>query len=170
MKNEKCKESLQKLLDGSGSVDIDVEKGRILIETDVPWSILVEKLESTGRKVALTGFSGGQSAVSMISVCPSPNLDIKGVVRFCSAEKGAVIDGVVDGLEANKKFNFNINECGDISAKCDSIGNELHSNSIEANEMGRSTFRFVDDNIDVGGIIGRSVSITSITNERYIGN
>uniref|UniRef100_A0A336LLL1 superoxide dismutase n=1 Tax=Culicoides sonorensis TaxID=179676 RepID=A0A336LLL1_CULSO len=148
-----------------GSVEFDRKIGSVVVETEnTPWNVIQSKIEATGRRAVLTGF-GGQSCVSIINTGKSA---LNGVVRICSVSsenKGSVIDGVVDGLEAHKKYRFNIHECGDLSNGCESVGNVFSQSSveeklIEADNNGRLSFRILDKFLNVSDLIGRSVVIS----------
>lgn len=109
---------------------------------------------------------------------------ITGVIRFSTVpddkrSSGCVVDGVIDGLEPGL-HGLHIHECGDISNGCASLGphynprNARHGSpdngidqrhagdlgNIEADTGGRAKFRFVDQVVGVGEIIGRSVVVT----------
>ncbi|KAH8340175.1 hypothetical protein KR067_012380, partial [Drosophila pandora] len=176
--------SLEAALTGLGEFEIDPQQGRVIIQTQRPWSEVHDKIEATGLTAVLSGF-GGQSAVALINTTGSvvDKTPVQGVVRFTTItakEPGAVVDGVVDGL-APGLHGFHIHECGDTSAGCASVGAhynprqsphgsptggaaERHAGdlgNIRADESGRATFRFVDPILEVWDIIGRSVVITS---------
>lgn len=156
-------------LNGVGHVDWDLKEGRVIVETEnTPWHEIQMKIESTGRKAVLTGF-GGQSCVSIIDTGKLKSL--KGVIRFCSVTKsgsGCVIDGVVDGLEPNRRHVINVHECGDISNGCESVGDVFEPSKkiqkeITVDQDGRASFRLQDDNLTVSDLIGRSVVISQNT-------
>lgn len=131
----------------------------------------------------MAGF-GGQSAVVIINNTGSDvdKTPIRGVIRFCSisSEKGVVIDGTIDGLTPGL-HGLHIHESGDVSGGCSTVGdhynprgsphggpdddvNSRHAGdlgNIRSDTTGRSTFRFINDLLDVGEIIGRSVVVTS---------
>ncbi|KAH8402338.1 hypothetical protein KR009_011431, partial [Drosophila setifemur] len=176
--------SLQAALDGVGQIDIDPQEGRVVVQTQRPWSEVHDKIEATGRKAVLSGF-GGQSAVALINTTGSvvDKTPVQGVVRFTTItakEPGVVVDGVVDGLEPGL-HGFHIHESGDTSAGCESVGDHYNPRqsphgsptdassarhagdlgNIRADESGRATFRFVDPVLEVWDIIGRAVVITS---------
>ncbi|XP_041563733.1 copper chaperone for superoxide dismutase isoform X1 [Drosophila elegans] len=175
--------ALRSALDGVGQVEIDTQEGRVIVQTQRPWSEIHDKIEATGRKAVLSGF-GGQSAVALINTTGSvvDRTPIQGVVRFTTItaqEPGVVVDGVVDGLTPGL-HGFHIHESGDTSAGCSSVGEhynprqsphgsptsaatERHAGdlgNIRADESGRATFRFVDPVLEVWDIIGRAVVIT----------
>lgn len=53
-----CAEKVKKSLNDVGSVDIDVEKGRVVVNSNLPWAEIQEKIEQTGRRAVLAGFGG----------------------------------------------------------------------------------------------------------------
>ncbi|KAH8300632.1 hypothetical protein KR018_000089, partial [Drosophila ironensis] len=177
-------DSLREALADFGPVEIDDQVGRVIVQTQRPWSEVFDRIEDTGRKAVLSGF-GGQSAVALINTTGSvvDRTPIQGVVRFTSITNeapGVVVDGVVDGLEPGQ-HGFHIHECGDTSAGCSSVGghynprqsphggqtageDERHAGdlgNIRADESGRATFRFVDPILEMMDIVGRSVVITA---------
>lgn len=177
--------ALRSALDGVGQVEIDTQEGRVIIQTQRPWSEIQDKIEATGVRAVLSGF-GGQSAVALINTTGSvvDKTPIQGVVRFTTitADKkpGVVVDGVVDGLSPGL-HGLHIHESGDTSAGCSSVGEhynprqsphgspaagaeERHAGdlgNIRADENGRATFRFVDPVLEVWDIIGRAVVLTA---------
>lgn len=176
MHGEKCADAIRLALAGMGDLELDSTKGRVVLRTLEPWSIALERIERTGRKAVLVGF-GGQSAVSIIT--PSGNLldrsSVQGVVRYSSIrnddQPGLVVDGVVDGLKPGK-HSLHIHEAGDTSAGCASLGERYWPEessgefnpsvgSIEADDNGRATFRYIDPTFRMSDIIGRSVVIKS---------
>ncbi|KFB47031.1 AGAP007026-PA-like protein [Anopheles sinensis] len=149
--------------------EIDVKKGSVLIETTLPWLEVHNRIEATGRRAVLTGF-GGQSAVAEVNH-GNESTNVRGVVRFCtlsndSTQKGAVVDGTIDGLTHNGRYQLNVHECGDISDGCNSVGDILDSKPITSDGDGRATIRFVNEQLDVNDLIGRSVVITEVAGEQ----
>lgn len=180
MHGDKCAEAIRKALSGMGDLEMDSNKGRVVLHTLEPWSVALEKIERTGRKAVLVGF-GGQSAVSIIT--PTGNIldrtSVQGVVRFSSIrnddQPGLVVDGVVDGLKPGK-HSLHIHETGDTSAGCASLGERywpeessreinLNMGNIQAEDNGRATFRYIDPTFRMSDIIGRSVVIKSPANQ-----
>ncbi|XP_062542778.1 copper chaperone for superoxide dismutase [Armigeres subalbatus] len=165
----KCADKIRTALDGLGEVDIDLAKGSVLVQTTLPWIEIQRLIEGTGRRAVLSGF-GGQSAVAIVAH-GNESSKVQGVVRFCALadnQKGAVVDGVIDGLEASRPYMLNVHECGDISAGCASVGVVYDSNDIESDENGRATIRFVNDRLAVWDIIGRSVVITEVSEDKRL--
>lgn len=59
MSGSGCAEKVQNSLqDVGGSVQIDVPTGRVVVNTDLPWVEIQEKIERTGRRAVLSGFGG----------------------------------------------------------------------------------------------------------------
>ncbi|XP_058838463.1 copper chaperone for superoxide dismutase [Topomyia yanbarensis] len=164
---QKCVEKVRYALADVGQVQIDADKGSVLVETSLPWTEIQRKIEDTGRKAVLSGF-GGQSAVSIVDH-GNKSTGVRGVVRFCAlAEQGVVVDGVIDGLEESKPYRLNVHECGDISDGCDSVGSVYNSSNINSDENGRATVRFVNKRLAVWDIIGRSVVIAESDEDRRL--
>lgn len=175
-----------KELDGVNRVEISLEKGSVVVESSLPSSVLLEKIESTGRKAVLKGYGGTleqpkvtSAAVAMLggTIGYSRSPLLKGVVRFVQSGDSCVIDGTVDGLSPGM-HGLHIHECGDLSQGCHGIGDhfdlsrsqhggpddkERHTGdlgNIEADNNGRAQFRFIDHMINVYDIIGRSLVVT----------
>lgn len=53
-----CATKVEQSLKDVGSVEIDVPKGRVIVNSDLPWIEIQEKIEKTGRKAVLSGFGG----------------------------------------------------------------------------------------------------------------
>ncbi|XP_022223609.2 copper chaperone for superoxide dismutase [Drosophila obscura] len=185
--------TLRKALDGLGEVDVDIQEGRVIIQTESPWSEVHDKIEATGRKAVLSGFGGGQSAVALINTTGSvvDRTPVQGVVRFTAIspkEPGVLVDVVVDGLEPGL-HGFHIHESGDVSSGCASVGDhynprqsrhgspeasakERHAGdlgNLRADESGRAKIRFVDAVLEVAEIIGRAVVITAGADDLGLG-
>jgi copper chaperone for superoxide dismutase len=167
MSGKGCENLIRKSLQDVKIVDIDSTTGRIVVETNLPWTHIKEHIESTGKRAVLTGF-GGQSAVAIVDKGPA---NICGVIRFCSIdnkETGCVLDGVLDGLEPNKEHSVNVHECGDLTQGCKNVGDIYGRPNIEGNtlitadENGRTAFRFINKNLSVSEIIGRSVVVSPV--------
>ncbi|EAT38696.1 AAEL009436-PA [Aedes aegypti] len=165
----KYADKVRTALEGVGKVDIDVDKGSVLVDTALPWTEVHRLIENTGRRAVLSGF-GGQSAVAMVDHGNELS-KVRGVVRFCALstnEQGAVVDGVIDGLQEARPYKLNVHECGDISEGCASVGEVYDSNDIQSDETGRATIRFVNDRLAVWDLIGRSVVITEAEGDRRL--
>lgn len=95
----------------------------------------------------------------------SSDESVKGVIRFSSptAEtKDLVVDGVIDGLQPDKLFHIQIHECGDLSKGCESVGDMYGARRLgmkQANDQGRMSFRFTDNQFSISDLVGRSVVV-----------
>lgn len=111
-----CVEAVKKALEGDSNikdVNIDFEKGSVVVKTSMSTLEIQEKLESTGRKVVVRGYGGTSAGVAILD---TGNAKIQGVVRFVQATPSScIIDGTIDGLEPNVQHLLTINECGDLS-------------------------------------------------------
>ncbi|XP_076626329.1 copper chaperone for superoxide dismutase isoform X2 [Colletes latitarsis] len=191
---QKCVDAVRNSLTGVNgieNIDISLEKGNVVIETNLPYSILQEKIEQSGRKAVLKGYGDHSSAVAMLGGNSgySINNKIMGVIRFAQTPNGCVIDGTVDGLSPGE-HGMHIHECGDISKGCDNVGEHFNPNNtvhggpdddvhkrhvgdlgnITVNNFGRATFRRTDKLIEVPDIIGRSLVITESPDDLGKGN
>lgn len=62
-------------------IDSANKECRLVIYTSKPWIELQEKIESTGKRSVLVGFSN-EAAVAMLD--KANEINVKGVIRFCS--------------------------------------------------------------------------------------
>lgn len=53
-----CATKVQQSLKDIGTVEIDVQSGRVVVNSDLPWIEIQEKIEKTGRRAVLSGFGG----------------------------------------------------------------------------------------------------------------
>ncbi|XP_078045225.1 copper chaperone for superoxide dismutase isoform X2 [Augochlora pura] len=191
---QKCVEAVEKSLTGVKgieNIDISLEKGNVIIQTNLPSSVIQEKIEQSGRKAILKGYGNSLSAVAMLGGNSGYSVKnkIMGVIRFAQTSDGCIIDGTVDGLNPGE-HGIHIHECGDISNGCDSTGEHFNPNNtvhggpeddvhkrhigdlgnITANEFGRATFRRLDTLINIPDIIGRSLVITENPDDLGKGN
>ncbi|XP_076654601.1 copper chaperone for superoxide dismutase isoform X2 [Halictus rubicundus] len=181
---QKCVDAVQNSLasvKGIENIDISLEKGNVVVQTNLPYSVIQEKIEQSGRKAILKGYGNSLSAVAMLGGNSGYSVSnkIMGVIRFAETPDGCIIDGTVDGLKPGK-HGIHIHECGDISEGCNSVGEHFNPNNtihggpdddvnkrhigdlgnITANEVGRATFRRIVTLIKIPDIIGRSLVIT----------
>lgn len=168
-------------VEGVEDVEVSLGNGIVIVKTDLPYSVIQEKIEQSGKKAVLRGYGDSTSAVSMLGGNSgySTSNELKGVVRFVQAQEGCIIDGTVDGLTPGL-HGMHIHECGDISQGCHSVGehfnpdNTIHGGpdddrskrhigdlgNILADSSGRATFRVIDKLLKVPEIIGRSLVVT----------
>lgn len=178
-------------LKGIRNIDISLERGTVIVETDLPYSIIQERIEQTGRQAVLKGYGAGLSAVSMLGGNSGYSVGdlVKGVIRFVQTPEGCIIDGTVDGLTPGQ-HGMHIHECGDISNGCDSVGEHFNPNNsphgdpendlserhlgdlgnILVDTTGRATFRRIDKFLKIPEIIGRSLIITNDPDDLGRGN
>ncbi|CAL7946829.1 unnamed protein product [Xylocopa violacea] len=181
---QKCVDSVRNALTGINgieSIDISLEKGNVIVSTNLPYSVIQEKIEQSGKKAVLKGYGDNSSAVAMLGGNSGYSVENRtiGVVRFVHIPDGCLVDGTIDGLTPGK-HGMHIHECGDISQGCDSVGehfnpyNTVHGGpgddilkrhvgdlgNIVADNSGRATFRIIDKFITIPDIIGRSLVVT----------
>lgn len=58
MSGDGCANKVKQSLKDVGSVDIDVQTGRVIVNSHLPWIEIQEKIEKTGRRAVLSGFGG----------------------------------------------------------------------------------------------------------------
>lgn len=174
----KVRASLERL--GVGHMHVDVPGQSVVVETDLPFSTVQKAIQSTGKKAVLKGYGASSEArgslAAAVSEISGPS-GVVGVVRFSDApERGCIIDGTIDGLDATVRHRLQIHELGDLSNGCDSTGNIFDPLSSETSRQkdqrvygalgeisvdssGRSVFRKTDDTVRVPDIIGRSLVV-----------
>ncbi|XP_066602597.1 copper chaperone for superoxide dismutase-like [Prorops nasuta] len=178
--------------DGISHMDISLEKGSVVVETNLPYYIVQERIEKTGKKAVLKGYGGtNNSAVAMLGGTSgfSVNKTMQGVIRFIQAESGCILDGTVDGLTPGL-HGMHVHECGDISKGCESVGDHFNPNNtlhggpdddidkrhigdlgnIQVDNNGRAVFKILDRFLQVSDIIGRSLVITEKPDDLGKGN
>ncbi|CAH1127735.1 unnamed protein product [Ceutorhynchus assimilis] len=171
---DSCVESVKKVLenvDGVKIVDIDLAKSSVVVESSLPILDVQEKLETTGRPVAIKGYDGSMAAVSILE---AGDEKIQGVIRFIQVNPNTcIIDGTIDGLNPGN-HNIAIHECGDLSTGCASVGKMFVCDSrnkdygdlgkIVAEKNGRATFRKENNIVKLADVIGRSLVVSSKLN------
>lgn len=58
---EKCVDAIKNCLSDNKDiqkVDISLDRGTVLVETKLPYTIIQEKIESSGKRAVLKGFGG----------------------------------------------------------------------------------------------------------------
>ncbi|CAH1116609.1 unnamed protein product [Phaedon cochleariae] len=178
-----CEESVKNSLQNVPGIEhfqIDLETQRVVIKSQLPSLEIMKLLESTGKKVTIKGYAGGQAAVSILE---AGSASIKGVIRFIQATPNTcIIDGTVDGLKSDGGLHcLSIHECGDISSGCANVGDILTSNdtlpgktygdlgNIFSDENDRAQFRLENNIVKVSEIIGRSLVISRASDNNGAG-
>lgn len=168
------------------SVEINVERQSVIVETSLPSHAVKEIIESTGKRAILKGF--GQSNFGS-AVAELKNEDgVLGVIRFYQKEENlCIIDGTIDGLFSGE-HGLHIHEFGDLSEDCNSIGPHFNPDNLKhggpsdserhygdlgnimADSSGRASFVKEDGVVKVHDIIGRSIAVTSERDDLGCGN
>ncbi|GBP74220.1 Copper chaperone for superoxide dismutase [Eumeta japonica] len=180
---ETLNETLKKLKNTEGVKEVQYKDGTFMVETVLPSSLVLNMVsESTGKRTVLQGFGESQSAVASVTSALGcgKSSGVMGVVRFQQTAEGPlVVDGTVDGLKPGE-HGLHVHEAGDLSQGCKSIGGHYNPlgtvhgaptdgrdrrhagdlGNIVADDMGRATFRILDDVLKVWEIVGRSISIS----------
>ncbi|KAF7991776.1 hypothetical protein HCN44_010577 [Aphidius gifuensis] len=190
---QSCVDSIEKSLsslNGVDKIDVSLERGTVVVQSSLPYTLIQEKIEDSGRRAVFKGY--GENSISAVSMINGDtrllkNNNIQGVVRFVQANENCIIDGTIDGLTPGK-HGLHVHECGDISKGCESVGDHFNPynsphgapendanhrhvgdlGNVEADNSGRARFRLQDKLIKVGDIIGRSLVITQ--NQDDLGN
>ncbi|XP_018344977.1 PREDICTED: protein asteroid-like isoform X3 [Trachymyrmex septentrionalis] len=191
---EKCVNAISKSIadiEDIQNVDISLERGTVTLETNLPYSIIQERIERTGRQAVLKGYGDGPSAVVMLGGNSGYSIGnlIRGVIRFAETSEGCIIDGTIDGLTPGE-HGIHVHECGDISNGCERVGEHFNPNNsphgspendlskrhvgdlgnVLADTSGRAAFRKIDKFLKIPDIIGRSLIITKDPDDLGRGN
>ncbi|XP_044744946.1 copper chaperone for superoxide dismutase-like [Coccinella septempunctata] len=170
---KKCARAVEESLSSPhiNIVDINVAKSSVIVESTLSTTELLQKLETSGRKVVVKGLGGTTAGVAVLE---AGEQKVKGVVRFVQLPNSCIVDGTVDGLEPGK-YQLSVHENGDISRGCESCGDTFNPvgkfmglegkqygdlGVIEAGSNGRSTFRLENKIVHLPELIGRSLIIS----------
>ncbi|ESO85652.1 hypothetical protein LOTGIDRAFT_107910, partial [Lottia gigantea] len=169
-----CEQRVKKALDnveGINNVTINRDQEQVIVETTLPSSHIQALLEKTGKKVALTGQSAGDSnhLGAAVVILEAGNSLIKGVVRFIQSDQNkCIIEGTIDGLPEGH-HSVCIHQYGDISLGCKSCGPVFGNlglkekvsivTELKVGELGRGEFRIENKDVKVWDIIGRSLVV-----------
>ncbi|XP_067831712.1 copper chaperone for superoxide dismutase-like isoform X2 [Heptranchias perlo] len=181
MSCESCVDAIRNTLtavEGIHSVDINLSKEQVLIDTTLTSGEVQELIEGTGRRAVLKGM--GPATLGDLGVAVAmlgPDSPVKGAVRFLQlSEQQCVVEGTIDGLSPGL-HGLHVHEFGDLTNSCFSCGNHYNPGknkhggpqdanrhagdlgNISANEVGRATFRLQADRLKVWDIIGRSLVV-----------
>jgi len=170
---QSCVDAVKKSLEnveGVKNVEVDLNKGSVVVDSVLPTLEIQKKLESTGRPVAIKGYDGSIAAVSILE---AGQTNVKGVIRFVQATPNTcIIDGTVDGLRPGD-HNIEVHENGDLCRGCDSVGKIFNPHGysgdkeygnlgqITAERNGRAAFRLENSTLKLSNVIGRSFVVSS---------
>ncbi|XP_050295775.1 copper chaperone for superoxide dismutase-like [Anthonomus grandis grandis] len=171
---ESCVNAVKNSLNGVPevkSVEVDLSKGSVVVESTLPTLEIQKRLETTGKPVAIKGYEGSVAAVSILE---AGNEKVKGVVRFVQATPTTcIIDGTIDGLNPGN-HSIEVHECGNLSEGCNSVGKiycpEGWNNTekkygklgeVVAERNGRAEFRMENNVLKLSDVIGRSFVVSS---------
>ncbi|XP_060797266.1 copper chaperone for superoxide dismutase-like [Neoarius graeffei] len=191
MSCESCIRAVKDALEkqpGVQSVQVDLAREEVLVETSLSTREVQGLIESTGRRAVLKGIGGSEpdlgAAVAMLSgVGP-----VQGVVRFLQlSEDRCLIDGTIDGLEPGA-HGLHVHELGDLTRDCMSCGEHYNPfgkqhggpqdterhvgdlGNVQVGADGRATFRLEDSQLKVWDVIGRSLVVDSGEDDLGRGN
>lgn len=177
MKCDSCANAVEKSLanvDGIKHVNVDLKANTVVVQTTLSADDVRKRIQSTGRKVVIKGLDGSVAAVSILD---TGNHNVKGVVRFTQLDPEiCIIDGTIDGLKPAVTHKLSIHECGDLSNGCENVGdyfNPCNGNrtygdlgDIKVDENGRCAFRLEDDVVKLSAIIGRSLVVSEMCDNK----
>ena len=146
-------------VDGVRSINFDVEKQHMIVESNLPVADLQSLIESTGKQAIVKGV-GSKPSTSAVAVLGYPvgyaTGSVRGVVRFTEIEQQAcIVDGTIDGLQPGL-HGIHIYSKGDLSQGCDSIGehynpyNSPHGGPQDdiLNRVGRTDFLIIQRRVN----------------------
>lgn len=112
---EACVETVKNSLSDTNeikNVDIDLQTGTVIVETNLSAETVKHKIESGGRKAVIKGIAGKQAGVCILDTSIKK---VRGVVRFVQVNSDScIIEGTIDGLKPGL-HKISIHECGDLS-------------------------------------------------------
>jgi len=179
MSCKSCSDAIHCVLDkepGVRSVDIDVGKDSVIVNTSLPSQQILDKIESTGRPAVLMGMGSDKSKHLGAAVSQLSGSGSVGVLRVVQAsQEDCIIDGTVDGLKPGR-YMLSVNEYGDLSDGCNNCGDILHRGAsvsesyqkygylgeVDADTAGRAQFKMKNNCIKVWDIIGRSMVLQGL--------
>ncbi|XP_006818904.1 copper chaperone for superoxide dismutase-like [Saccoglossus kowalevskii] len=182
-----CVDSIKSKLQSVNDIkvlEINLADERVILQTSLPSSQVLEVIEDTGKRAVLIGHGSASSAIGREHLGAAVTMleegQLKGVIRFVQSDRNkCIIEGIVDGLKPKSIHAINIHEFGDISDGCTSCGDHFNPyeqphgaptdearhvgdlGNITSNENGRAAFTIEDNLVKVWDIIGRSVVIHS---------
>lgn len=159
-------------------VSIDIDKQTVLVQTNQSIQKIQDIIESTGKRAVLMGQGpsiGGKHLGAAVAEMSGPS--VKGIIRLLQLdEENCLVQGTLDGLVPGE-HGLNIHEFGDLSNGCANCGDHYNPygkshgdrgdqerhvgdlGNILADKNGRSVFHFLDDQVKVWDIIGRSMVV-----------
>ncbi|KAK6477756.1 copper chaperone for superoxide dismutase-like isoform X1 [Huso huso] len=178
-----CSSAVRSALQGAPgvqSVEIDLQREEVLVDTTLTSQEVQDLIEKTGRRAVLKGVGSAAqkdlgAAVAMLSGASL----VQGVVRFLQvSDDRCLIEGTVDGLEPGP-HGLHVHEFGDLTDDCLSCGGHFNPfgkphgapqesdrhvgdlGNILAGPEGRAVFRLEDQQLKVWDVIGRSLVVDS---------
>ena len=186
LSEQKCVVEVTERLNKVGSkilsLETDLEKQKVTIESSLPSHELVDIVESTGRHKAIVtgiGESGDKNLGCAVAIMHegNPASGIRGVARVVqNSTDTCLIDGTLDGLSPNHQYRLGVHYFGDLRSGCDSCEDLMLEapgskydpkrcpygaiTTINSDGNGRSSFRVSNSQIKVWEIIGRSMVLS----------
>ncbi|XP_069865979.1 copper chaperone for superoxide dismutase isoform X2 [Dipodomys merriami] len=163
---------------GVQSVEVQLEKQMVLVQTTLTSQEVQALLEATGRQAVLKGMGSSRlenlgAAVAILGGSGS----VQGVVRFLQLTPDhCLIEGTIDGLEPGL-HGLHVHQYGDLTKDCNSCGEHYNPDgtshggpqdsdrhrgdlgNVHADADGRAIFRLEDEQLKVWDVIGRSLVI-----------
>ncbi|KAM9717667.1 LOW QUALITY PROTEIN: copper chaperone for superoxide dismutase [Menidia menidia] len=177
---ESCADSVRAALEGKpgvASVDINVGRQEVLVESALTSAEVQALIEGTGRRAVLKGIGGAEPDLGAAVAMLAGGGAVRGVVRLLQlSEQKCLIDGTIDGLQPGA-HGLHVHALGDLTQDCLSCGehynpsgrshggpgdSERHAGdlgNVVAGPDGRASFRLEDSQIKVWDVIGRSLVV-----------
>ncbi|KAG7330462.1 hypothetical protein KOW79_006684 [Hemibagrus wyckioides] len=191
MSCESCVRAVKGALEkqpGVHSVQVDLAREEVLVETSLSTQEVQGLIESTGRRAVLKGIGGSEADLGVAVAMVSGAGRVQGVVRFLQlSEDRCLIDGTIDGLEPGA-HGLHVHELGDLTLDCMSCGEHYNPfgkqhggpqdterhvgdlGNVQAGADGRAMFRLEDSQLKVWDVIGRSLVVDSGEDDLGRGN
>ncbi|XP_018595004.1 copper chaperone for superoxide dismutase isoform X2 [Scleropages formosus] len=164
---------------GVHSVEVDLAREQVVVESVLTSQEVQALIESTGRHAVLKGMGSTEQDLGAAVAILDGASSVKGVVRFLqSSPECCLIDGTIDGLEPGL-HGLHVHELGDLTLDCLSCGEHFNPfkkqhgapedlerhvgdlGNILVGPDGRASFRLEDNQLKVWDIIGRSIVVSS---------
>uniref|UniRef100_A0A2P2KAT9 Superoxide dismutase copper chaperone n=1 Tax=Rhizophora mucronata TaxID=61149 RepID=A0A2P2KAT9_RHIMU len=157
---------------GVKNVEVDLGNQVVRILGSSPVNMMTDALEQTGRKARLIGQGISEDVLVSSAVAELKGPDIFGVVRLAQVNmQSARIEASFSGLSPGN-HGWSINEFGDLTRGAESTGKVFNPTAgrseqeplgnlgiLNVNEKGEAFFLGIKENLQISGLIGRSVVV-----------
>ncbi|KAK9458262.1 superoxide dismutase [Dipodascopsis uninucleata] len=156
--------SALKEVKGIETVDCDLASQMVTIEGSVPPSIIVQKIQETGRDAVVRGSGEPNSSAVCILESHDPaheSAPVRGLARIVKVSPGStLVDLTLSGLIPCKKYLASIRTAGDVSKGATTTGQMYKPiTDISTDEHGKGQTYVVKEDLPIWELIGRSLVV-----------